>query len=82
MAIVRDLQLATDDRKARSLCAERHLPEPLRTLDLLHNYTDAARFSRGDVHKMLISVQERASFRPTRSDPHHKWWEDHIGTPT
>jgi predicted nucleic acid-binding protein len=81
VAIERGLQLATDDRKARSLWAERHLLEPLRTLDLLHDYTDAARYDSRDVHRLLIRVRDRASFQPARSDPHHKWWNDHITPP-
>src|ERR1019366_5454476 len=38
VAAQRNLQLATDDRKARRLCAERRIPEPLRTLALIHAY--------------------------------------------
>lgn len=78
VAVRRGLQLATDDRKARGLCAERHTPEPLRTLALLHTYTDTARLSSIRIRELLIKVRDRASFQPPRSDPDHKWWQDHL----
>jgi len=80
-AAQRNLQLATDDRKARRLCAERHLPEPLRTLALMHTYTDAAEFGHAHVLDLLIKIRDRASFQPPRTDPDHKWWKDHIDDP-
>lgn len=74
----RNLRLGTDDRKARRLCAERHIPEPLRTLALMHSYTDAAGLSHTQVRDLLIKIRDRASFQPPRTDPDHKWWNDHI----
>jgi len=78
VAAQRELQLATDDRKARGLCAERHIREPLRTLALMHTYTDTARLGPVHVRDLLIKIRNRASFQPSRSDPDHKWWNDHI----
>jgi predicted nucleic acid-binding protein len=78
VAIHRNLQLATDDRKARGLCAERHIQEPLRTLTLIRTYADAARLEVVHVRELLIKIRDRASFQPPRSDPDHKWWHDHI----
>jgi predicted nucleic acid-binding protein len=77
IAAQRDLQLATDDRKARRLCADRHIPEPLRTLALMHTYTDTARLNHTQVRDLLTKIRNRASFQPPRSDPDHKWWNDH-----
>ncbi len=77
-AAQRNLQLATDDRKARRLCAERHIPEPLRTLALMHTYADAAALDPVHVRAILIKIRDRASFQPPRADPDHKWWTDHI----
>jgi predicted nucleic acid-binding protein len=77
-AAQRNLQFTTDDRKARRLCAERHIPEPLRTLALIHSYTDTARLDPVHVRDLLIKIRNRASFQPPRSDPDHKWWSDHI----
>jgi predicted nucleic acid-binding protein len=78
VAALRDMQLATDDRKARGLCAERHIREPLRTLALMHTYTDTTRLEAVHVSDLLIKIRDRASFQPPRSDPDRKWWHDHI----
>lgn len=77
-AAQRNLQLATDDRKARSLCSERHIPEPLRTLALMHSYADAARLGHIQVQDLLIKIRDRASFQAPRADPDHKWWNENI----
>ena len=42
VAIHQRIDLATDDRRARRLCAERRLAEPERTVALLHAYAEAA----------------------------------------
>jgi predicted nucleic acid-binding protein len=78
LAIHHRIDLATDDRRARRLCAERGLPEPVRTVALLHAYAEAARLKNDEVRQTLTQVRERASFLPARSDPHLKWWNDHI----
>jgi len=78
VAIHRHIDLATDDRRARRLCAERRLAEPERTISLLHAYTEAVRLKNDELREMLIQVRDRASFLPARSDPHLKWWNDHI----
>ena len=78
LAIHQRMDLATDDRRARRLCAERRLAEPERTVALLHAYAEAARLNNDELRQMLIRVRDRASFLPTRSDPHLKWWNDHI----
>jgi predicted nucleic acid-binding protein len=81
VAAHRNLQLATDDRKARRLCAERHIPEPLRTLALMHAYTNAAGLKHSQLRDLLIKIRDRANFQPSRGDPDHKWWDDHIDNP-
>lgn len=74
----RNIQLATDDRKARRLCAQRGLAEPLRTLALMHSYVDSARLSHSETHDLLIKIRDRASFQPPRTDPDQKWWNEHF----
>jgi predicted nucleic acid-binding protein len=78
LAIHQRTDLATDDRRARRLCAERGLAEPARTVALLHAYGEAAHLTNDEIRQMLIRVRDRASFLPARSDPHLKWWNDHI----
>ncbi len=77
-AAQRGLQLATDDRKARRLCTELRIPEPLRTLSLLRAYTDAAALQQAQLRDLLNKIHDRASFQPPRSDPDYKWWQDNI----
>lgn len=81
VAAQRGLQLATDDRKARRVCAELGIPEPLRTLALLHSYANAVGLRPSQLRDLFVKLRDRASFQPPRSDPDRKWWEDHIGSP-
>jgi predicted nucleic acid-binding protein len=74
----RHIQLATDDRKARNLCAQRGLTEPLRTLALMHSYVDGAGLSHDQTRELLLKIRERASFQPPRTDPDQKWWNGHF----
>lgn len=78
VAALRDIPLATDDRKARRVCAERQIPEPSRTLTLIQAYADAAQLSPAEIRSLLIKIRDRASFQPQRSDPDHKWWREYI----
>lgn len=78
VALHRKLLLATDDRKARRICAERRLAEPRRTLDLLHAYADVAVLDSETCREMLTMVRRRASFLPPRADPWRDWWSSHV----
>ncbi len=77
IAIQRHMDLATDDRRARRLCQERRLAEPLRTVSLLRAYADAAHLTEHQIQQIVTSIRDRASFQPPRSDPELKWWNDH-----
>ena len=81
VAVNRSLPLATDDRKARRVCAEFGLPEPTRTLSILHSYADAASLPRAQVRGILVKIRDRASFQPPRNDPDLKWWQDIVDGP-
>jgi predicted nucleic acid-binding protein len=78
IAAQRGLRLATDDRKARRLCADVQIADPLRTVALIRSYADAASLPQAQLCDLLIKVRDRASFQPPRGDPDHKWWEDNI----
>jgi predicted nucleic acid-binding protein len=75
VAVERAMPLATDDRKARRLCAELQVRDPLRTLGILHVYADTIRLQHAELRDLLIKVRDRASYQPPRSDPDRKWWE-------
>lgn len=81
IAIQRHLDMATDDRRARRLCQDRHLAEPLRTVALLRAYADAAHLTDDQIQQIIASIRDRASFQPPRSDPELKWWNDHTEQP-
>ena len=81
VAVNRSLRLATDDRKARRVCAELGVPEPTRTLGILHSYEDAVSLPQAQLREILVKVRDRASFQPPRNDPDQKWWQDNINDP-
>jgi predicted nucleic acid-binding protein len=78
VAAERAMPLATDDRKARRLCADLQVPEPLRTLGILHAFGNATHLPHAELRDLLIKIRDRASYQPPRSDPDRKWWEDII----
>jgi predicted nucleic acid-binding protein len=80
VAICRGLEIATDDRKARRICAERNQGEPVRTTALLRSYAQAVDLGTHQVSELLVKVRDRASFVPPRADPHVSWWEGHMKT--
>ncbi len=77
-AACRGIPLATDDRKARRLCADLGLPAPVRTLALLRQYAEEADLNRTEVRSLLLAVQRRASFAPPRADPDSPWWQGYL----
>jgi len=77
-AVCRGIPLATDDRRARRLCADLGLPEPVRTLALLRGYAEDADLSRRDVRSLLCATRARASFAPPRADPDTPWWQGYF----
>jgi predicted nucleic acid-binding protein len=77
VAIKRGILLATDDRKARRLCAERGLAIPTGTVTLIRRYCEAQALDRVHVSHLLQRISSRASFQAPRGDPDLKWWNDH-----
>lgn len=77
VAVERSLSLATDDRKARRVCADRGLPEPTGTAALIKQYCEARALQHAEVAQLLARIRERASFQPPRTDPQFKWWHAH-----
>lgn len=77
VAIKRGIPLATDDRKARRLCAERGLALPTGTVTLIRRYCEARALDHAHVSHLLQRISSRASFQAPRGDPDLKWWNDH-----
>jgi len=79
IAASRGLLMATDDRKARRVCTEQGVLEPVRSLNILHSYADAASLNEESIRELLVRIRSRASFRPPSVDPDYKWWSSHVG---
>jgi predicted nucleic acid-binding protein len=77
VAIKRGMPLATDDRKARRLCAERRLDLPTGTVALIRRYCEARALDHTHISHLLQRISSRASFQAPRGDPDLKWWNDH-----
>jgi predicted nucleic acid-binding protein len=77
VAVKRGIPLATDDRKARRLCAERGLALPTGTITLIRRYCDAQALDHAQVAHLLHRISSRASFQAPRGDSDLKWWNDH-----
>ncbi len=77
-AVKRGIPLATDDRKARRLCAERGLDLPTGTVTLIRRYCEAQALDHAHVSDLLQRISSRAGFQAPRSDPDLKWWNDHL----
>ena len=77
VAIKRGMPLATDDRKARRLCAERGLDLPTGTVALIRRYCEAQALDHTHISHLLQRISSRASFQAPRGDPDLKWWNDH-----
>jgi predicted nucleic acid-binding protein len=77
VAIKRGIPLATDDRKARRLCAERGLALTTGTITLIRRYCEAQALDHTQVAHLLHRISSRASFQAPRGDPDLKWWNDH-----
>lgn len=73
VAARRNIRLATDDRKARRLCAGLGVREPERTIALIRSFADAAGLGDAQIRDLLIKIRDRASFLPPRADPDQKW---------
>jgi predicted nucleic acid-binding protein len=77
VAIKRGIPLATDDRKARRLCAGRGLDLPTGTVALIRRYCEAQALDYAHVSDLLQRISSHASFQAPRGDPDLKWWHDH-----
>jgi hypothetical protein len=75
VALHRQLRVATDDRRARRLAAAQVPPIGLvRTTDLLRRWAEGPEAAGPKPAEALRSVEARASYLPSRDDPHLLWW--------
>ncbi len=76
-ALVHGGELISDDLKARNVFAE--MASQLgshTTSELVRHWAESTQAPLAEVRATLLRIQERATFRPGRSDPHTQWWEN------
>ena len=76
IAIARDLDLATDERKAQRLFLNEiaDAKRLVSTSALIRQWAAAENISMLKVKNALEKIQNRASYRPPTDDRHHTWW--------
>lgn len=77
LAVHRECALATDDRKARRVIANRspavHL---VSTLDLLKAWAEEAQVPASELREVLGAMSSGASYVPGPGNPHYDWWQE------
>lgn len=75
LALHRGYSVATDDRKARRILAERAQSVPLfSTLELLKAWAERASVSNDELRHAMLAIQSDASYIPSTRDPLYEWW--------
>ncbi len=75
LALHRGGSVATDDRKARRVLAERAPTVPLiSTLDLLSRWAEAMSVPLHELRTALERMRSGASYVPGPGDPSYRWW--------
>ena len=76
LALHRGYAVATDDRKARRILAERAQSVPLfSTLELLKAWSERASVSSEGLRQAMLAIQSSASYVPGTRDPLYQWWQ-------
>lgn len=78
IAIARDLDLATDEQKARKLFLKEveHPRRLISTSQLLRKWATASRLTAERIRAALLKIETRARYRPPIADPDYRWWMD------
>lgn len=78
IALSRNWQLATDNKKARRIFRENNSNNDflISTTDLIKSWAESEPISDEIIKSILIKIERKASFRPPKSDPNLQWWND------
>ncbi|MFY9619451.1 MAG: hypothetical protein WAQ99_06535 [Pyrinomonadaceae bacterium] len=78
IALARDLDLVTDEQKARKLFLKEvgHPRRLISTPQLLRKWEDARELSPERIRVALLKIETRARYRPPLADPDYRWWMD------
>ena len=75
LALHRGYGVATDDRKARRIFANRAPTVPLTsTLELLKQWADQSHVAQEELLAAVLAMQSGASYVPRQQDPLYNWW--------
>lgn len=75
LALHRGCAVATDDRKARRVLADRAPAVPLvSTLELLKQWAERSSLAPADLRAAMLAMQSGASYVPGERDPLYEWW--------
>ncbi|MCC6387565.1 MAG: hypothetical protein IT302_09295 [Dehalococcoidia bacterium] len=75
IAEVRQLAVATDDRKARRIASERSVARSS-TPELLHAWQRVGQIALPRLSAVLRSIETRSRYRPPRDHPLFNWWSE------
>lgn len=78
IALSRNWQLATDDKKARRIFRENNSNNNflISTTDLIKIWVESENIAENTIKPILLKVERKASFRPPKSDINLQWWND------
>lgn len=81
IALSRGIDMATDDRKARRVAAERHA-SLISTLEILHRWESSAGVPHDRMQRVMNLVSHRSRYRPASGHPLYEWWSHIVGAST
>ena len=75
IAVNRDWAVATDDRAARRILAQRQKTiQLISTPELVQHWVETQKPDRETVRQALLNIEARANFLLGRRDPRYEWW--------
>lgn len=74
LAVTREAQVATDDKKAIRVFHDAGPARCLRTSDLLFEWAESENTGGPELQRIVRAIARRASFIPPKSDPHFARW--------
>lgn len=80
IAISRNWDVATDDKKARRVFLENAQKEQrlASTSSLIKEWAETERISEQKIKEILSKIETSARFQPARSDENYQWWVDNL----
>lgn len=76
LAQSRQLEFATDDRKANRVClAAQPAIQTVSTPDVLIRWQNAIGLSQREMGELILRIEARARFSLIASHPHFAWWQ-------